>query len=218
MTCAGATWSRRGPCRLARTALQDGLLVPAVRAWGAPYRAHGAAALLDLDEPVVIVANHASHLDAPALLAALPAPVRRRTAVAAAADYFYRDRLVGLAVTLGIGAFPFPRHGTDGLAQAARLLGGGDNVLLFPEGTRSTDGGQHVFRDGVGHLLRATGAPVVPAAIRGSHALWPRGQRLPRRGPLEVRFGGAWRPGPDLDARAISTELGRRVALLANAE
>jgi len=220
MTGVGATWSRRGPCRLAQMALQDGLLVPAVRAWGAPYRARGADALLDLDEPVVIVANHASHLDAPAILAALPAAVRRRTAVAAAADYFYRDRVLGLAVTLGIGAFPFPRHGTDGLEQAARRLGGGDNVVLFPEGTRSADGSQHLFRDGVGHLLLATGAPAVPVAIRGSHALWPRGRRLPRRGPLEVRFGAAWRPGPGsgIDARAISTELAQRVALLANAE
>jgi 1-acyl-sn-glycerol-3-phosphate acyltransferase len=217
MTAAGCGWSRRGPCRLARRALQDGLLVPAVRAFGAPFRAHGGGALLGLEEPVVIVANHASHLDAPAILAALPASVRRRTAVAAAADYFYRDRVLGFAVTLGIGAFPFPRHGTDGLDEAARLLAGGDNVLLFPEGTRSADGGQHVFRDGVGHLLLATGAPVAPAAIRGSHALWPRGRRLPRRGPLEVRFGGAWRPGPGLSARAISSELARRVAALANA-
>ena len=44
--------------------------------------------------PVILVANHVSHLDTPVILAALPRRLRKRTVVAAAADYFYRNRLV----------------------------------------------------------------------------------------------------------------------------
>jgi 1-acyl-sn-glycerol-3-phosphate acyltransferase len=114
-----------------------------------------------------------------------------------------------------MGAFPFPRQGLEGLERAARLLAEGCNVVLFPEGTRSADGKLGLFRDGVGRLLLlASQAAAVPVAIGGSHAMWPRGRALPRRGRLEVRFGGPWRPAADLTARAISTELARRVSAL----
>lgn len=206
---------RRGPGWLLHAMLQDVLLVPAVRAFGRPYVAHGAECLAGLEGPAVVVANHASHLDAPAILAALPPGVRRRTRVGAADDYFYRDRLLGLGVTLAIGAFPFPRRGNQGLERAAGLLADGCCVLLFPEGTRSADGSQGTFRDGVGRLLLGSGAPVVPVAVQGSHALWPRGRRLPRRGPLAVHVGTPWRPAAGLSPREIGTELARRVAALA---
>ncbi|MBI3967814.1 MAG: hypothetical protein HY329_19415 [Chloroflexi bacterium] len=48
------------------------------------------AEVLELVSPPVIFAtNHASHLDSPTLLRGLPDEWRRRTAVAAAADYFF---------------------------------------------------------------------------------------------------------------------------------
>jgi len=216
--CAAAArvgWLRREPCNALRRLLLDGVLVPALRAWCAPFRADRAVDLAALAAPVVFVANHGSHLDVPALLAALPPAIRHRTAIAAAEDYFYRHRLVGFAMGLGIGAFPFPRHGRLGLERAAALLADGWNVVLFPEGTRSGDGDQHVFRDGIGHLLLASGAAAVPLAIVGTHALWPRGRALPRPGPISVRLGPPWRPRPNATPRDISTELAQQVAALA---
>jgi len=200
--------------RWLRIVLQDLLLVPLVRAFCAPFRANGA---LRETEPLVIVANHTSHLDAPAILAALPRHARHRTAIAAADDYFYRRRLLGFAVSLGIGAFPFPRQGSLGLDRAAVLLGQGWNVLIFPEGTRSADGELHDFRHGVGRLVARTHAAVLPVGIVGSHALWPRAQRFPRRGPLAVRLGRPWRPTSSLSAPEIANELNRRVAELIGA-
>jgi 1-acyl-sn-glycerol-3-phosphate acyltransferase len=164
--------------------------------------------------PLIIVANHASHLDAPAIVAALPEPVRHRIAVAAAEDYFFSRRLLGLLVTLGIGAFPFPRHGDVGLQRAAALLDAGRSVLLFPEGSRSSDGQPHRFRGGIGRLAAATRAPVLPVGVVGSHALWPRGHRLPRRGRLEVRLGEPWQPHGVLSPEEICAEVQRRVCAL----
>jgi 1-acyl-sn-glycerol-3-phosphate acyltransferase len=209
-------WLRSGPCNAARAALQDALLVPALRSYCAPYRTRGAERLT-MDGPLVIVANHASHFDAPAILAALPHHLRHRTAIAAADDYFYRLPLVGLAFSLSIGTFPFPRHGQLGIERAAALLERGWNILIFPEGTRSADGHLQPFRSGVANLLAATGGMVLPVGIVGSHALWPRTHRWPRRGPLEVRFGRLWRPARNLAAPDICTELNRRVAALIGA-
>jgi 1-acyl-sn-glycerol-3-phosphate acyltransferase len=207
------SWLRSRPCNVARAALQDALLVPALRSYCAPYRTVGAERLT-MDGPLVIVANHASHFDAPAVLAALPHRLRHRTAIAAADDYFYRRPLVGLAFSLGIGTFPFPRHGQVGIERAAELLEGGWNILIFPEGTRSEDGHLQPFRAGVANLLIATGGMVLPVGIVGSHAIWPRTHRWPRRGPLEVRLGRLWRPAKNLTVADICTELNRRVAAL----
>jgi 1-acyl-sn-glycerol-3-phosphate acyltransferase len=59
-------------------------------------------------------------------------------------------------------------------------------------------------------LARAAGVPVVPVGIVGTHALWPRGQPFPRRGPVSVCFGEAWKPDPALTPAAIADELAAR--------
>lgn len=187
--------------------VQDLLVAPLVRYWCRPFRAIGAT---PSEGPLIFVANHASHLDAPAVVAALPRSARRRLAIAAAEDYFYRRRVVGRLVSLGVGAFPFPRRGRLGLDRAEALVASGWSVLLFPEGTRSVDGSQQVFKQGVGHLLLTTGVPVVPVALVGTHAAWPKGQRMPRRGSVCVAFGEAWRPDPHLTPAEIAQELAAR--------
>jgi 1-acyl-sn-glycerol-3-phosphate acyltransferase len=204
-------WARSRPLSLVRCAFQDGVLVPAMRAYCTPFRAVQSDAAPRLDGPLLIVANHASHLDTPAILAALPPRIRHRTAVAAAADYFYKHHLVGAAASLSIGTFAFPRHGRQGIEHAAALLADGWNVLVFPQGSRGADDAWLPFRHGVGHLLAVTGVAVLPVAIRGSRALWPRGQRLPRRGRIDVQLGQVWQPAPQMRPPAIAAELERRV-------
>src|SRR5262249_35146638 len=127
------------PCRLLRALA----LGPALRLIASPLTVEGAERL-PARGPLLLVANHASHLDAPVVLAALPARLRDRTLVAAAEDYFFRDRLRGSAATL-FGAFALARRGPAarlrrGLAGVAARLAAGWSVLLFPEGTRSRDG------------------------------------------------------------------------------
>jgi 1-acyl-sn-glycerol-3-phosphate acyltransferase len=183
------------------------VLAPLVRAWCAPF---GVSPADCPTGPVVFVANHASHLDAPAVLAALPRSTRRRLAIAAAEDYFYRRAFVGRLCSLALGTFPFPRQGRLGIRRAETLLAEGKSVLLFPEGTRSPDGVRGAFRPGVGHLLLATGVPAVPVALVGTHAAWPKGQRMPRRGPVCVAFGEAWRADAHLTAAEIAEELAAR--------
>ena len=101
-------------------------------------RVHGVAALPP--GPCVIVANHRSHADTAALIAALPAG--RRPAVAAAADYWFRGGLRPAICRALCAAFPVRRAGggSADLAAAARLLAAGHDVIVFPEGSRSKDG------------------------------------------------------------------------------
>ncbi|WP_428939888.1 lysophospholipid acyltransferase family protein [Fontivita pretiosa] len=142
--------------------------------------------------PFVIVANHASHLDALALLAALPLRRVHQAYPAAAEDYFFRSPLRAAFCALCLNAVPFPRcqHVHRGIAACRRILRAGDNVLiLFPEGTRSADGSIGPFHRGVGDLVAARNIPVVPCHIEGAFEAMPRASRFPRPRKLTLRIG-----------------------------
>ena len=142
--------------------------------------------------PCVIVANHSSHADTPALLAVLPP--RRRPAVAAAADYWFGGpaslRWRAAVCTSLTAAFPVRRSGggSADLASAAALIAAGRDVIVFPEGTRSRDGSVGPFHSGAARLADAAGAPIVPVGIHGTAALLPVHGRL-RRTRVVVRIG-----------------------------
>ena len=160
--------------------------------------------------PCVIVANHRSHADTAALIAALPA--RRRPAVAAAADYWFRGALRPGICRVLCAAFPVRRTGggSADLAAAARLLAAGHDVIVFPEGTRSRDGQTGRFHRGAAGLAAAAGVPLVPAGISGTGTLLPPdgATRRPRRGAVIVRIGA---PVSVLEhGRAAGQRRGRR--------
>jgi 1-acyl-sn-glycerol-3-phosphate acyltransferase len=140
--------------------------------------------------PCVIVANHSSHADTAALIAALPA--RRRPVVAAAADYWFGGGCRAWSCRMLCAAFPVRRAGGGAadLAAAARLLAAGHDVIVYPEGTRSRDGRIGDFHRGAARLAALAGVPLVPAGITGTRNLLPPGgSSRPRRAPVAVRFG-----------------------------
>jgi Acyltransferase len=69
----------------------------------------------DLTGLVVFVANHNSQMDTPVILRALPSRWLRRTAVAAAADYFYYKRRNALSASLAFGTVPLERSSGAGV-------------------------------------------------------------------------------------------------------
>jgi 1-acyl-sn-glycerol-3-phosphate acyltransferase len=156
----------------------------------------------EIDHPVIFVANHSSHLDTPTILRAIPHHWRTKTAVAAAADYFYKSRWKANGVALVFNTVPLGRSG-GGLGNGAtdhldRLIEQGWNVLLFPEGTRSRDGGIGKIRSGAAVIAAQHGIPIVPIYVNGTHDAMPPGQNWPkrrkakllsRRHQVEVRFG-----------------------------
>ena len=63
------------------------------------------------------------------------------------------------------------------------------NLILYPEGTRSSSGEMQAFKKGAGLFAVALGVPVVPAYIEGAHKILAKGQNVPRLGAVTVRFG-----------------------------
>ncbi|WP_217913009.1 lysophospholipid acyltransferase family protein [Miltoncostaea marina] len=118
------------------------------------------------DGPVLIVSNHISQVD-PLVLGIAARP--RRTHYMAKAELF-RIPLVRRLIH-GMGAFPVERGGADrrALRLAREILRRGDMLLMFPEGTRYTDGRLRPGMPGAGSLGLEPGVTVLPAAIWGSH-------------------------------------------------
>ncbi len=200
-------WARCAPARLARETILSGFFGP-VMAWYFRRRIEGREVFSGARPPVVFVANHSSHMDTPTILRALPHAWRQRTAVAAAADYFYRKRWVAAAVSLLFSTVPISRRGggmDNGSADHLhRLLRQRWNLLLYPEGTRSRDGSRGKLHSGAAVLAAAHDVAILPIYVNGTREAMPPGRSWPKRfragrihrQPICVRFGPPIRPKP----------------------
>ena len=211
-------WARRFPARMARLALLEGAMRPAVAALGAPERA-GLDRLAGLtDGPVIFAANHHSHLDTPVMLTSIPEPWRHRVFVGAAADYFFRNRLTSAVSALAIGAIPIERSKVTRRSadQAARLIDKGWSMLIFPEGGRSPDGWGQPFRGGAAYLSSRCDVPVVPIHIEGTDKILRKGKKLPNPANVRVTYGTPLRPVEGESAARYAERIERAVAELAD--
>ena len=152
--------------------------------------------------PVLLCGNHTSHLDAPAILAAMPRELALKTSTAAAKDVFgdvpWRD-LVSRVIT---NALPIERGAgfSRGLRELEQVLHERRPLILFPEGRRSTDGHLLEFKPGAAMLALRTGTPIVPIHITGADGSLPRGGYFPKPHDVRVRFGAPIDPTPFIDA------------------
>jgi 1-acyl-sn-glycerol-3-phosphate acyltransferase len=180
-------------------------------------RIEGLDQLERLEPPVMFVANHASHLDTPLLLLALPKAWRDRTAVAAATDYFFDVRWRAATTALAFNTFPIERTGGSRATSTARkLVSEGWSLIVYPEGTRSKDGWVGRMRHGAAGLCIEYGIPAVPVAVRGTFAAMPRGKSWPRKGrfPLSVRFGAPIHVEEGEDFRSVTRRIQHAIARL----
>jgi 1-acyl-sn-glycerol-3-phosphate acyltransferase len=138
----------------------------------------------------IVVANHSSHADTAVLLAALPP--KAKPVFGAAADYWFDVPVRRFIATSLAGVLPVRRSGGgsyDALLAAARpALKAGRTVVIYPEGTRSTDGTIGEFRSGALRLARECGVPIVPVAMTGTADVLPKGGRW-SPAPMQVRIG-----------------------------
>lgn len=139
-------------------------------------------------EPQVLVCNHASLLDIPALFAALPVSLR----------FVAKIELSRVPVFAGAmrraGHVFIDRADRDQAIAAMRRAGRrmqreGLTLVLFPEGTRSRDGRLRPFKKGAFALAAETGTAVVPVAIHGGARVLPKGRRRLEPGTIRLRCG-----------------------------
>lgn len=160
--------------------------------------------------PLVVVANHGSHLDPPLLGHALGRPV----AFMAKAELFTVPLLGSLVRALA--AYPVKRGASDreAIRVATARLQEGWATGVFLDGTRQPDGRVNQPMPGAALLAARSSAPLLPVAIVNSHRALGTGQKRLRLVPIELRIGEplpppASRRKPDLEATTL--ELQQRI-------
>jgi long-chain acyl-CoA synthetase len=147
-------------------------------------------AFIPKDRNVLVVSNHASHLDMGLVKIALGEEGDRLAALAAR-DYFFDTPLKRAYFENFTNLIPMDREGSlkTSLRAAVETLRRGYHLLIFPEGTRSRDGELHPFFPTAGYLALTSGVDVLPVHLSGTYQALPPGGRMLHRATLEVRIG-----------------------------
>ena len=150
--------------------------------------------------PVLLAGNHSGFVDGPLVFLVSPRPA----ALLAKSEIFAG---LGARVFGWLGLIPVHRGlaDRDALRAGLAVLSGGGALGVFPEGTRGS-GQLDQVNDGLAYLALRSGAQVVPIAVVGTAAAWPRGARVPRlRAPVRVVFGAPVRVEVAGDPRSRRT-------------
>ncbi|MFF9571634.1 lysophospholipid acyltransferase family protein [Streptomyces sp. NPDC014685] len=144
------------------------------------------------DGAAIIAGNHLSFSDH----FLMPAMLGRRITFLAKAEYFTGPGLKGrltAAFFHSIGQIPVDRSGKEAGQAAIReglgVLGRGELLGIYPEGTRSHDGRLYKGKVGVAVMAIKAQVPVVPCAMVGTFEIQPPGQTIPRIKRVTIRFG-----------------------------
>jgi 1-acyl-sn-glycerol-3-phosphate acyltransferase len=144
--------------------------------------------------PFIVCSNHTSHIDSAVLMTASGLPFST-FALLGARDYFFASWKIGFVVSRFMNVIPIDRQAqARSLRQSLAMCGDflqrtQGNLILYPEGTRSSNGEIQAFKKGAGLFAVELGVPVVPAYIEGARRILAKGEFLPRPGSITVRFG-----------------------------
>lgn len=149
---------------------------------------------------LILISNHASHLDATSIAAAVPYRFWLDLYITAAKDYFFSNPIFTFFSKHCLGAIPIDRKDRSGqainlcvslLTKLPRIW-----LIMFPEGTRSPDGQLQTFRRGISLFSEKTNTPILFLYLEGNKHLWPKGRIFARPGFLTLHIGPVHPPGP----------------------
>jgi 1-acyl-sn-glycerol-3-phosphate acyltransferase len=140
----------------------------------------------------IVAGNHLSFSDH----FLMPAVLKRRITFLAKAEYFTGPGIKGRLTAFffrSAGQIPVDRSGKEAGQAAIReglgVLGKGELLGIYPEGTRSHDGRLYKGKVGVAVMALKAGVPVVPCAMIGTFEAQPPGKVIPNIHPVVIRFG-----------------------------
>jgi 1-acyl-sn-glycerol-3-phosphate acyltransferase len=170
-------------------------------------------------QQTIYFANHSSHVDTLAILAALPPDLRASVRPAAARDYwdaspmrrFIANRVLGVVYVTRKG------EGEDPLQLVREALASGWSIIIFPEGTRSQTGEIGPFKSGLYWLSHEfPEVKLVPVHLSDLMRAMPKGKLLPVPINCSVSFGDAVPGAAQLDKEAFLTTARDAVIKLQN--
>lgn len=164
---------------------------------------------IDPAQPYVFMSNHQSVIDTAAIVSTLPVSWR----------FVAKRELLWVPFfgwALGLGGHVIVDRGDHekamrSMKRAAERIRTGTNVIIFPEGTRSTSGEMGPFKSGGFHLAIEAGVPILPITVSGTNQITPKGSLRIESGRVRILYGiPIPTAGLDLDARGCLKDDVRR--------
>lgn len=145
------------------------------------------AEVLRPDQRYIIISNHASYFDIPALQASIRQPLRFL-----AKKSLFVIPIFGWALKAS-GFVPIDRKdrskARDSFDLAAKQIRTGKTIAVFPEEGRSRSREMLPFKRGAFLLALKAGVPIVPVGIRGMYDVLPAERPVVHPGPVTIVFG-----------------------------
>ncbi len=149
----------------------------------------------------IFMSNHASNLDPPVLIPSIPG----RCSVLVKKELF-RTPILGTGMRLA-QLVPVDRSDREAAIESVHaaigVLRQGLHMVIYPEGTRSSDGRLLPFKKGPFHLAMESGVPVLPVTLLGTYECWPKTRFALRPGTVTVVFHPPLDPGDYADREAL---------------
>ncbi|KRA23055.1 hypothetical protein ASD65_00455 [Microbacterium sp. Root61] len=138
---------------------------------------------IPVEGAAILASNHLSVSDS----VFLPLMIDRPMSFLAKSDYFTGKGLKGWATRMfmkGTGQIPIDRSGGKAseasLNTGLQVLGRGDLLGIYPEGTRSPDGKLYRGRTGIARMALEAHVPVIPVVMVDTDTMMPIGRTVPR--------------------------------------
>jgi len=157
--------------------------------------------------PVILAPNHQSFMDGLLVAAFLDNRMMKRTYFFAKQKHVNKPWLRFLANRNNIIVLDLDRDLKHSLQILAEVLRRGENIIIFPEGTRTKDGKLGRFHKTYAILARELQVPVVPVAINGAWHALPTGSWLPKfAAPIDIEYLQPVNPG-DLEYEDLNQQV-----------
>ena len=146
------------------------------------------------DKPFIFVSNHNSHMDI-AILAYATRMGYEKFGFLAAKDYWFDNNFRRRFFKYLINLIPISRKQSpesldldDTMKLSKAFMDLGNNIIIFPEGSRGEPGKMQRFRKGAVKFSMGLDVPILPAAIIGADKAWPKGEKWMQSVPITVKI------------------------------
>ena len=207
-------WGMHWWCRILRGFLQRAIIFPVA---SLPYslKIIGRERLEGVTGPLLFASNHNLGLDNPLIIRAIPNRLRRRMAIAGAAQLWKNPIFWVMNPLLGNG-FPLAKEGAvrPSLENMGKIIDDGWSVLIYPEGELTVGGPIKPFMSGAGLVAVEGRLPVVPLRLHIHKLGFPSRFPILPRGNVEIRIGEPLILAPDTDYQDATTAIENAVKSL----
>lgn len=165
---------------------------------------------LQPSQSYIFMSNHVSNLDPPVFVPNIPG----RCSVLVKKEVF-RVPIFGRVLKMA-EMVPVDRSNRESAIESVRaateVLRRGLNMVIFPEGTRSTDGRLLPFKKGPFHMAIEAGVAVIPVTLLGTSECWPKGTWAIRSGKATVIFHPPIEPSRVVDRDELMAAVRQSIA------